>query len=360
MGQGLNDFDGFKQLCEKFGSRYLSGDNCQPFEFRWQGTELQIYHRQDLAEHKLNFKNWASLISLGSIIANLQVFAHLENLKLEWQFFESNFVGSGLWTNLKFTAEASASSQLPGALLQLDKEKLMSCLLQRKTVRDPLATLSEDLEQKINRDAQEFFTHAIWIENKKIRQMLPTFLQIDSLFFLDKEIFEPTMSWVRFSKKTYYQLRDGLYRKDMGLRLSEQLVTFLMGKFPYFFARLLRLGFFKAALRVNKAQYQNCHGVYFISAASMTNLDIIMVGRQATLFFVYLWSLGVASQPCSLLALFARDNWHGKPQRYFLENKTTQNMLNFLRDNNMPGEPLWAFRIGQVKKTYEATLKRKW
>src|SRR5262249_32204986 len=56
-------------------ARAPSGDNCQPWRFRWDGTCLRIGFLPDRAESYYDVSHAASWVSLGAVFVNLRIAA---------------------------------------------------------------------------------------------------------------------------------------------------------------------------------------------------------------------------------------------------------------------------------------------
>src|SRR5712691_9018135 len=57
------------------GLRAPSGDNCQPWRFRWDGEHLRILFLADRAESLYDIRSVASWISLWAVITNMTLAA---------------------------------------------------------------------------------------------------------------------------------------------------------------------------------------------------------------------------------------------------------------------------------------------
>ena len=60
-----------------------TGDNCQPFSYRWEKDTVYINHDENIAHHKLNYHNLTSLLSLGCLLENVKLAAADHSMKIE-------------------------------------------------------------------------------------------------------------------------------------------------------------------------------------------------------------------------------------------------------------------------------------
>ena len=119
--------------------RAPSGDNCQPWSFTWDGTELEVVHLEQRAKHVLNPHNTASLISLGAIVESLHLAASDDGFETSCDIMPRSQWEKHAAARLSFAPSASPlMPTLPGS-----KVSYQSQLEKRSTYRLPFAPLPD-------------------------------------------------------------------------------------------------------------------------------------------------------------------------------------------------------------------------
>lgn len=348
----------FRIEFETWVSRYLSGDNCQPFFFDWTSQELAVRYDLKVGQHVFNLNGWATAVSLGSLIAHINLFAYYKNIDVQLENFEQFLIESGYCLRCRFDFNKEFTGSIPRYLQQQDRELVRKSLFERKTIREELDSLSESQLAFVLNALVSVWPHSVYLSKAKYMSQIERLLQIESIFYKSKEFFAQTFNWIRTSQKEYQRLQDGMYIGDLGLKKSEQFMTIFMKKFVNFSAWLLKRGAFRQALRVNKMQLISCDGVVMFWANNDTNTQFIELGREVSYFLVYLWSQGIGAQPVSLLTQYMRENWNKDSDLFKIKDESALAIINYFKAQGINGPVLWGLRIGKVKKSFLPTLRR--
>ena len=118
--------------------RAPSGDNCQPWRFRWDGMQLDIFHERARGLHSLNRKNHASLLTLGCLLEGLEIAAQHAGYRCAVEVQPNS---AGPWSRVGFHPSQQAGAGLHNALLERATDRR---LYHGGSVSDPVfATLRQ-------------------------------------------------------------------------------------------------------------------------------------------------------------------------------------------------------------------------
>ena len=95
-----------------------SGDNCQPWSFRWDGDELTVFHDAGRAAHVINHHHHGSLLTLGRVLEAMTIAAAAERFTAEARLaaqIERPEEGSP-WLSVRFAAVESEAGDDAGEL----------------------------------------------------------------------------------------------------------------------------------------------------------------------------------------------------------------------------------------------------
>jgi hypothetical protein len=217
---------------------YMSGDNCQPFRYRFN-IATQTFHIDylaDQAKHTFVYDDYTILLTLGSLLEYLETTLKEYSHSCELTFDFENFSAYENNPNICSVVVHAHSTQT-------NDTSLFSVLKQRFTDRRPyngpetIDISIEPLDQQLTHSTCKLFTNAS-------KHTLHFFASCDSSIWLSKALGKDIMDAVAFDSKS----PTGLPWRNLGVKKSDALLIkaiqrhhWLFNVLKYCGARMLML-----------------------------------------------------------------------------------------------------------------------
>lgn len=330
---------------------YPSGDNVQPFSFRWIDDKLFIFHDEAVARHIINPENLSSIFALGAFLTCLEVSAAADGYAVAFEKTPEFGFADKAWASIVFS---KASSNLPMA--QLTSHVLSA----RKTVRDHYSNEKVELS-KLPARTEKNTSVKIRYVGALDDDFLGCLLDIEEANWKNANFVRDVFGKVVLSKKQYLTQRYGLYWRDLGVLLIDYPVVFLIKTFPALPKILWPLGF-KIFLEMKfKVQMRKSAGFALMTVKNIDRDGFFAAGRECCHWWLQITKLGLVAQPLSAATmgivyagLYNDGRFH--LTQNFLTKIQQQFQWFFKLDANET--PIWMFRFGIPTKKYESTVRR--
>jgi nitroreductase len=325
-----------KQIMEKV-LRSPSGDNCQPWTFKWNGSALQVFHDAQRAMHPLNPKGITSMIALGCLLESFELAAADFGYEVRWNFFPFKDAGTQLWTEVQFTPKNVPQNPL--------SEMLLKRFTDRRNFKG--GTLSREMFQK-----EELNDAHLHVLSKPSAELINYIVKAELLLVDHPGILPATMSWARLSSRHVQETQDGVSWQGFGANFWEVPMMPMLRDYPF----ILRIAKYFIApqhrARVVR-QLRSSAGLVCVSAPfegfEHSRENFVTAGRLMMNAWLSLTKLGYGVHPLtlpSLIALCANQGAADLPKKWldlFKEGETLLRREFGISDEEVP---IWMIRTG--------------
>ncbi|MBI3323713.1 MAG: hypothetical protein HYZ92_00340 [Candidatus Omnitrophica bacterium] len=200
-----------------------SGDNCQPWQFVWNGRSLEIHFVASRAESLYDVQNLASWISLGATLANMRIAARQRACHLQADLFPQGEASNPV-ALVSWQPEAGAGDPLYAALER-------RCVNRLPYQTRPLPELiRQRLEASVD-TAQGVSLRLV--ENERGRRTLASLAALNErLLFENTALHHGLYRWLRWSAAEVQRTGDGMPIGSLGLHRIEEAGFRLLGARP--------------------------------------------------------------------------------------------------------------------------------
>ena len=190
-----------------------SGDNCQPWRFRWDGGHLRVLFLADRAESVYDIRSLASWISLGAVIANMTIAATLHRLQTAVELFPAGDE-PGVVARVRFATGPVAADPLAEAIPA-------RCVNRRPYRRDPLPELfREEVQSLVAASSGAWLS---WADTELAkRQIAALAAQNDRIMFENRALHDGVYAWIRWTRAEAERRRDGMPAETLELSPFER------------------------------------------------------------------------------------------------------------------------------------------
>jgi nitroreductase len=264
-----------------------SGDNCQPWHFRWDGEHLRILFLPERAESLYDIRSVASWISLGAVITNLTLAATQLGFQASVELFP---VGElpGTVALARFRAGSVAADELAKAIPA-------RCVNRRPYRREPLpAGVREELQALA---AASSGARLSWVDTEPAKGRIAALAaQNDRILFENRALHDGVYDWIRWTRSEAERRRDGMPADTLELSPLERPGMRLLGSWRW--ARVA------AALRISRVLpararkiYQRSAAIALLSVRGDRPADFVHGGEVLERIWLTATRHGIAFQP---------------------------------------------------------------
>jgi nitroreductase len=256
-----------------------SGDNCQPWRFRWSGSTLEIIFLKERAEAFIDVHHTASWIALGTTAENIAVAAAHDGLEAVCQF--SSAASPDL--TIRFKPAPRSTDTMYAALAR-------RCSNRRSYARTPLTAVERQTLLSVANGSQ---AQLHWLEGRKlVSDVARACAQFDPLLFSHDQMHRYLYQWTRWNNDA----RDGLPVGSLELNAIDamgfrNLASWRMARLATALGLTRLLGF--RAARV----YRNSAAFGCITAAGAAGRDFFEAGRVFGRLWTAAAGLNLSLQP---------------------------------------------------------------
>lgn len=192
-----------------------SGDNCQPWHFIWNGSQLDIVFQPQRAESLYDVNNMASWISLGAVLANMRIAATQHGLELNANLFPDE-VNRNLVAAVRFTPS-----------LECEKDPLFQVLTQRCANRR--AYESSPLPPELSQELLSLATTVPGMQldlidkRKPKAQVASLAARNDIILYENQKLHNGLYRWIRWTPEETNGSNDGLPIESLELNSIDRM-----------------------------------------------------------------------------------------------------------------------------------------
>lgn len=269
------------------GIQAPSGDNCQPWNFRWDGEHLRILFLADRAESLYDIKWLASWISLGAVITNIRLSATQFGLQLTAELFPAGESPETV-ARMRFEAGSAAADQLAQAIPA-------RCVNRRAYRQEPLPTGVREELQALAASSSD--ARLSWVDTDPAKGRIAALAaQNDRILLENRALHDGVYSWIRWTRAEAQRRRDGMPAETLELSPLERPGMRLLGSWRW--ARLA------AALRISRVLpararkiYQRSGAIALLSVRGDQPPDFVRGGEVLQRIWLTATRRGLAFQP---------------------------------------------------------------
>lgn len=313
-------------------SRYASGDNAQPFFFKLDENleSIEVYHDANIAEHILNPRNYASLVSLGIIVQMMEELSYHFNFKQEFkltiEITDLDRKSLIKWGVFKL--------DIPN--IEFDDEEIFNCVTTNRNIYSD--------EEVTN----SFTDKDIYIADKVSNKELHLILSAEALACKNYKIFNHIFHWVHLSQESYQKYRTGFHFSEINMSFLESPLAYFF-KIPWMTKILISVPVARIITsQKTKSILNKTPNLIGIFATIKTPFDLINVGKKAYAVKFALAKKGYSTQPLTLTTfpfifrkldreLFGNTSLDEDIQKTFKEK---------FKHNNPDQQLVWIMRAG--------------
>lgn len=331
-----------------------SGDNCQPWEFRFRENKLFV---SNVPERDRSLYNWhqnASLVAQGALLENITVTASSLGYSTSLDVLPN-------WPNDNLVAQIAFT---PGPQ---NDSGLAQFVLRRSTNRYPYKNRQlheQEINALINEKASSFSgnsrTKLILITDPKNVEILGELAAInEKVVFENKLLHKFLIDHINWTINENNERKLGFYIRDLGVAAVEVPLFKSLSNWN-FLSALNKLGISNFIAKKNGKTYSRSSAVGFIITDGNTANDYLATGALLERIWLRATSLNLSLQPLTgVLFLFYRilldQNIDLSLEHKILVRKTYSRICSVagVSDRNI----LMMFRIGEAHPSVAHSLK---
>lgn len=339
----MSRFDREKVL--QLSLRAMSGDNCQPWTFTWEGDFLKISHQEELGRHYFNRKNGASIIAFGTLCELIAQASLLQGYEVSFQVLKGfGSENDPLWMEATFQPTDKTTTVTEDAILQRQSFR---------GVFEKKQALSADQIQQLKSLESNYSGLQVQFQSELSSELTEAYLQSDVATWYHHKAVADLIHWFRFTKKQWMTKKDGMYLPELGLSMKDAPGFWLLKHFPSLLRPMFHFAMKKMVRSILEKNFLSSSGVFFVAGNSVQNIDLWKAGRFSMRILLQLHQWGYCAQPLSSVSLVIADIERGclpkdteEPYKsIFLGLKSLiQKQMGFASNQI----PIWAFRYGVI------------
>ncbi|HZE19576.1 MAG TPA: hypothetical protein VE402_05595 [Candidatus Angelobacter sp.] len=321
------------------GLQAPSGDNCQPWRFRWDGECLRIFFLPERAESLYDIRSTASWISLGAVITNVTLTAAQAGFALSVDLFPAGDL-PGVVTRIRFHAGAVSA------------DPLVEAIAARCANRRPYR--AESLPPGVRAELQDLATAGAarlsWIDTDPGKRRIAALAaENDRILFENRALHDGLYRWIRWSPAEAERLRDGMPAAALELSAFERPGMRVLGSWRW--TRLAAgLGITRALPFRARAIYRRSAAIALLSVRGDRPEDFVRGGEILERIWLSVTRHGAAFQPITgITFLLLRKRMTGgeglsAPHRALLDRVDSE--FRRLYPESAGESPIMLFRLG--------------
>ncbi len=268
-----------------------SGDNCQPWQYAWNGQCLRISHVEERGHHALNERNLASELSLGTVLTSIEVSARSVGWEPAFHLTKAlGSLGNEPWVEVFFTPGAS------------ETESLLSALAQRCTNRLPY--LKKPFDDEVLQRVHALSTPEVRVRALKVEDpaLVNSIARTESILWQCRRYQSDLLKWIRWTDRQTLQSRDGLGWRQLGVSFA-QVQALRPAQWYPFQSVLNKLGFLRSYRASTRHLLRQSAGLLVFTGKSFGPRIAVNTGRVAMSTWLTVTHAGYSAQPLSLSSL---------------------------------------------------------
>ena len=317
-----------------------SGDNCQPWRFRWDGTHLRVVFLAGRAESVYDIRSLASWISLGAVITNMTIAATLHGLQTAVELFPSGDA-PGVVARARFASGPVAADPLAEAIPARSVNR-------RPYQREPLpAILREEAQSLV---ASSAGARLSWVDTEPVKgQIAALAAQNDRIMFENRALHDGVYGWIRWTRAEAERRRDGMPAETLELSPFERPGLRLLGSWRW--ARVAGALRLSRVLPVRARKiYERSGAIALLSVRGDQPEDFVRGGEVLERIWLTATRHGIAFQPITgITFLLLRMRLQGgeglSPDHRKVLERVAEGFARMYPEG-APESPIMLFRLG--------------
>lgn len=274
-----------------------SGDNCQPWKFKVDELNVELFNHPEKDTSLYNIKQRASLIAHGALLENIKVAGPSVGLQPDIELLpnpsDSNHIAS-----IKFTECEKA------------EHPLFAAIPKRHTNREKYSPVKISDSQILNwQSLTETSENHIWATNDKdqIKQLANHLSYNDRLVFEVPELHRFLFEQIRWTDQEAEATGDGLDIKTLGLKTADKIAFKFLQNWKLV-SVFNKLGFSRFIQFNAKQLLHSSSAVVIITIPEVGAINYVRGGMGWQRLLLQLTSEGLTSQPIAGLACLMQSN----------------------------------------------------
>lgn len=278
----------------RLANQVPTGDNCQPFRFKWDGKKLEISVINTIARHHYNFKNCAVLFSLGMLLESINIASKHFQLETSSTLNLTENPESSECATLHFKKHPS-----------VERDNLFDAIDKRVTDRRRYqgGKFETAFNEQLNEETERFARSNAYLSDQVDKELFDYIAACDSYSWLTQEAHQDIFGWIRYSSKETEQTRDGMPWESLAISyLDSRLLKISQN---YKVAKLIiKLGGLSKMKKMTKKLIDSSAGLCCVTTKSMNLEDLTEAGRLTMRLWLLLTKMEWGVQPLALNSLF--------------------------------------------------------
>lgn len=308
----MNDFLTF--LVEA-AIRAPSGENCQPWSFKFDGSKIWLYNLPDRDLSIYNYKQKGSYVSHGAAIENMAIAASSKGYETAVQLFPDQGQPN-LMAVLNFEKNETVTA-----------DPLVAVIPRRSTNRkfykpEPLTAEEQDqIIKSCMKVAAPGESLKLITDRKAIIEIAPSLTVNEQLIFSNPVMHQFFFDHLRWTAAEDNEKKNGFFVKALELTFM-QVTAFKILKHWSLIKFLDKFGFAKVAGQANLKNYESSGGLGAIVLAGNSNIDYVNAGRMIQRVWLTATSLGLSIQPVTGTLFFMQNIIGGSEDKFSADEIT--------------------------------------
>jgi len=274
--------------------RVPTGENCQPWSFRWNGKTLSVFHDAERSRNLINHNEYVSYFSLGFLFENIQIAASMEKLNARFSWNIDRKTDPRRWAEIEFEHRSQPIDDLVHVL---DRRFTDRQLFKKGSLNDVVFSKLQD-------DARQFPNCKIYLKDKPTKNFLAYARKAESFFWTNRPFHSDYTRWLRLRKREVLSTRDGLPWRSLGVNYLVSRILLICKPYPIQ-SLFNKIGFVAVTRKLVRQQAFSSAALCCITV-NKSNIDnLIEAGRLGMRLWLRLNQHNYGFHPWSPSALFA-------------------------------------------------------
>lgn len=328
-----------------------SADNCQPWNFIWDGNILYLLKDPERTGFFYDVNHESVYITFGAVIENIRIAATHYGLKADINLFPS-IENHNLIAEIKFKQA------------KINEDPLYPFVLQRHVNRKPYfkKKIEPDIVQKLKNVVSETpGADMIWIDGKDDKRVMRNVIyNADRILFEDKRLHEGLFRWLRI-KKEESSKKDGMNLDVLELSWFQKQVFPILSNWKIL-SWLNKIGMSRVPGINSIILLKQSPAYCLLTMNNRSPSDYINGGRMMERFWIKANALGLSIQPMAGF-IFLLNHLHYDGALQFKKNhkiiiQKMQTALQMLFPGQEKRTPIMFFRLGYAEPPETRTPRR--
>lgn len=318
-----------------------SGDNCQPWVFKWDGDVLHIYNDESRSRHPLDPHEITSVVTLGCVIESITIAATDYNLKANYILNNQLPATEESWAEIRFLKEEIVSDELSQYILKRTTD--------RRSYHGGMSPIN--IIDNMNSQLNEKNKARLHITSSFSDELVRYIVDSEGLLVDHSNALVEVLKWVRISINSAKKTGDGMSWRNMQVKYWEYPLIILFKNFPW--AINLFRPLFKFQLRIRaKKQLLSSAALICVSIPKNGNsiVNAVDAGRLMMRAWLSMTKIGYGSQPLTLSSMPILYKYQNVLDDFFkskIEHITKgEDVLQSAFSISKDRLPIWVIRTG--------------